>query len=139
MLINISYSDKRIEKKINSMVGSPFSLTDRIKKKGVGSPRFKINKSSEKINNLLVLDQNINYCNIELRPKGIIIRFRSLLETYGLIIPFYKLNIHKEKSNQYSVFYESSFIKLDVSNDNEHSFFKKIINEKLSSTPKNPF
>ncbi len=139
MLINISYSDKRIEKKINSMVGSPFSLTDRIKKKGVGSPRFKINKSSEKINNLLVLDQNINYCNIELRPKGIIIRFRSLLETYGLIIPFYKLNIHKEKSNQYSVFYESSFIKLDVSNDIEHSFFKKLIAEKVSSTPKNPF
>ena len=139
MLINISYSDKLIEKKINSMVGSPFSLTDRIKKKGVGSPRFKINKSSKKINNLLVLDQNINYCNIELRPKGIIIRFRSLLETYGLIIPFYKLNIHKEKSNQYSVFYESSFIKLDVSNDIEHSFFKKLITEKVSSTPKNPF
>ena len=139
MLINISYTDKLIEKKINSIVGPPYSLTDRIKKNGVGSPRFKINKSSEKINNLLVLDQNINYCNIELRPKGIIIRFRSLLETYGLIIPFYKLNIHKEKSNQYSVFYESSFIKLDVSNDIEHSFFKKLITEKVSSTPKNPF
>lgn len=139
MLINISYSDKLIEKKINSIVGSPYSLTDRMKKKGVGSPRFKINKSSEKINNLLVLDQNINYCNIELRPKGIIIRFRSLLETYGLIIPFYKLNIHKEKSNQYSIFYESSFIKLDVSNDIEHSFFKKLITEKALSNPKNPF
>ncbi|MBC90743.1 MAG: hypothetical protein CMC67_01085 [Flavobacteriaceae bacterium] len=139
MMINISYRDEVIEKKINSIVGSPYSLTDRIKKNGVGSPRFKINKSSEKINNLLVLDKNINYCNIELRPKGIIIRFRSLLETYGLIIPFHKLNIHKEKSNQYSVFFDSSFVKLHVNKDGEYSFFRKLIAEKASSTPKNPF
>lgn len=139
MLINISYHDKLIEKKINSIIGSPYSLIDRIKKNGIGSPRFKINKSSNNINNLLVLDKNINYCNIELRPKGIIVRFRSLLETYGLIIPFYKLNIHKEKSYQYSIFYESSFIKLDVRKDKEYSFFKKMMDEKASSSLRNPF
>lgn len=139
MLINISYHDKLIEKKINSIIGPPYSLTDRIKKNGIGSPRLTINKSSDNINNLLVLDKNINYCNIELRPKGIIVRFRSLLETYGLIVPFYKLNIHKEKSYQYSIFYESSFVKLDVRKDREYSFFKKMMNEKASSDPKNPF
>lgn len=139
MLINISYHDKLIEKKINSIIGPPYSLIDRIKKNGIGSPRLTINKSSDNINNLLVLDKNINYCNIELRPKGIIVRFRSLLETYGLIVPFYKLNIHKEKSYQYSIFYESSFVKLDVREDREYSFFKKMMNEKASSDPKNPF
>lgn len=139
MIINISYHDKLIEKKINSIIGPPYSLTDRIKKNGIGSPRLTINKSSDNINNLLVLDKNINYCNIELRPKGIIVRFRSLLETYGLIVPFYKLNIHKEKSYQYSIFYESSFVKLDVRKDREYSFFKKMMNEKASSDPKNPF
>ena len=139
MLINISYHDKLIEKKINSIIGPPYSLIDRIKKNGIGSPRLTINKSSDNINNLLVLDKNINYCNIELRPKGIIVRFRSLLETYGLIVPFYKLNIHKEKSYQYSIFYESSFVKLDVRKDIEYSFFKKMMNEKASSDPKNPF
>ncbi|OUV49319.1 MAG: hypothetical protein CBC76_04885 [Flavobacteriaceae bacterium TMED116] len=139
MLINISYNDKPIEKKIDSIIGSPYSLMDRIKKNGIGSPRFKINKSSDNINNLLVLDKNINYCNIELRPKGIIVRFRSLLETYGLIIPFYKLNIHKEKSYQYSIFYESSFIKLDVRKDKEYLFFKKMMDEKASSSLRNPF
>jgi len=139
MLINISYNDKPIEKKIDSIIGSPYSLIDRIKKNGIGSPRFKINKSSDNINNLLVLDKNINYCNIELRPKGIIVRFRSLLETYGLIIPYYKLNIHKEKSYQYSIFYESSFIKLDVRKDKEYLFFKKMMDEKASSSLRNPF
>ncbi len=139
MIINISYHDKLIEKKINSIIGPPYSLIDRIKKNGIGSPRLTINKSSDNINNLLVLDKNINYCNIELRPKGIIVRFRSLLETYGLIVPFYKLNIHKEKSYQYSIFYESSFVKLDVRKDREYSFFKKMMNEKASSDPKNPF
>ena len=87
----------------------------------------------------MILDNNRNTCNIELRPNGIILRFRSLLETYGLIIPFYKLNIHKEKSYQYSIFYESSFIKLDVRKDKEYLFFKKMMDEKASSSLRNPF
>ncbi|MBL30787.1 MAG: hypothetical protein CMC81_06085 [Flavobacteriaceae bacterium] len=139
MLINISYNNKVIDRKINSLVGTPYSLADRLKKKGVGSPRLRINKSSEKINNLLILDKNVNYCNIELRPKGIIVRFRSILETYGLIIPFFKLNIHKETSNQYSIFSENNYLKINVLKNDEYSFFKKLLDEKVSSTPKNPF
>ena len=68
-----------------------------------------INSASIDIHNLLILDQNINTCNIELRPKGIIVRFRSLLETYGLIIPYYKLKIYKGKSQEYSILFRPLF------------------------------
>ena len=130
MLINISYNDPSIKNKINSAIGSTFSLKDRWIKKGIGSPRLMIEETSINIHNLLILDQNLNFCNIELRPKGIIVRFRSLLETYGLIIPYYKLKIYKGKSYQYSIYNDSSFIKVEANKKEIHSFFKKIIKEK---------
>ena len=78
---------------INNYVGKPYTIFQRLRIGGIGSSKLIINKADSKISNLLNLDNNINKCNIEIRPKGIIIRFRSLLETYGLIIPFFKLKL----------------------------------------------
>ena len=139
MIKNLSYNSKKIKTLLLELVGRPLSLIERFKLRGIGSNKLVITDASNEIVELLRLDNNINYCNIEIRKNGIIIRFRSLLETYGLIIPFHKLNIHKEKSNQYSVFFDSSFVKLHVNKDGEYSFFRKLIAEKASSTPKNPF
>ena len=83
MLLNVSYNDPNQEQTITNLVGKPFSLRDRIKFSGVGSPKLHIVSSSPKIANLLLLDNNLDVCNIEIRPKGIILRFRSLLETYA--------------------------------------------------------
>tara|TARA_B100001175_G_C19490636_1_gene632402 strand:+ start:575 stop:982 length:408 start_codon:yes stop_codon:yes gene_type:complete len=132
MLLNLSYNDQSLKEKINLSVGSPFSLLERLKKKGVGSPRLIISESSINIHNLLILDKNINFCNIEMRPKGIIIRFRSLLETYGLVVPFYKLKLYKGKANQYSIYNDSTFIKIEVKKIDDHAFFKKLSIEKNS-------
>jgi hypothetical protein len=85
----------------------------------------------------LILDQNINTCNIELRPKGIILRFRSLLETYGLVIPYYKLKIYKGKSQEYSVYLDQYFVKIRADSSGIHKFFKKINNQKVLNTPLN--
>ena len=132
MLLNLSYNDQSLKEKINLSVGSPFSLLERLKKKGVGSPRLIISESSINIHNLLILDKNINFCNIEIRPKGIIIRFRSLLKTYGLVVPFYKLKLYKGKANQYSIYNDSTFIKIEVKKIDDHAFFKKLSTEKNS-------
>ena len=72
------------------------------------------------------LDNNINYCNIEIRERGIIIRFRSLLETYGLIIPYHKLVIYKGESKMYSFYNDNNFIKIIAENRTTHLFIKKI-------------
>tara|TARA_Y100000992_G_scaffold138558_1_gene91817 strand:+ start:166 stop:579 length:414 start_codon:yes stop_codon:yes gene_type:complete len=126
MLLNVSYKDPKQEQTITDLVGKPFSLRERIKFSGVGSPKLQIVSSSPKISNLLLLDNNLDMCNIEIRPKGIIVRFRSLLETYAMVIPFYKLSVFKGKSASYSVHADEH--KIEVRSDKHTSkFFSKIM------------
>jgi len=133
MLKNISYNNSKIFDQINDYVGKPYTIFQRIRIGGIGSSKLITNKADSKISNLLNLDNNINKCNIEIRPKGIIIRFRSLLETYGLIVPFYKLKLFKGKANEYSIYNDNYFIKIEVNKKNEHDFFKKITKMKVSN------
>ncbi|MGY8946074.1 MAG: hypothetical protein ACKVJS_03350 [Flavobacteriales bacterium] len=133
MLRNISYNDSKISKEIEMLVGKQFTILERIKMKGIGSSNLLIQFSNEKIENLLNLDKNLNKCNTGIRPKGLIIRFKVLLETYALIIPFYKLKIFKGKSNQYSLYKDEYVIKLKVKGLDDHDFFKKISKFRISN------
>ncbi|MDA7694415.1 hypothetical protein N9I15_04855 [Flavobacteriaceae bacterium] len=135
MLLNISYRDPKQKKQIDDSVGKPFSLQKRWKLGGIGSQKLIINSASVDIYNLLILDHNINSCNIELRPNGIIVRFRSLLETYGLIIPYYKLKIYKGKAQEYSIYKDHYFIKIIADSDATHQFFNKINGQKIENLP----
>ncbi|MGB1634206.1 MAG: hypothetical protein ACPIAA_00035 [Flavobacteriaceae bacterium] len=135
MLVNISYNDPELKLRIESAVGKPFSIKKRWDLGGIGSPKLFISSCSIDIRNLLILDQNINQCNIELRPQGIIIRFRSLLETYGLVIPYYKLKVYKGKAEEYSLYKDHSFIKVKANSKVIHDFFKKIRAQKALNTP----
>jgi len=135
MLYNISYNDPKQKKEIEAAVGKPFSLQMRWKMGGIGSEKLIISTTSIDIYNLLVLDHNINTCNIELRPKGIIVRFRSLLETYGLIIPYYKLKLYKGKAKEYSIYMDHHYIKVVADRKGVHDFFAKISTQKTSQLP----
>ena len=95
MLVNVSYNNRDLTKKIDKEVGKPFTLKERWAMNGIGSPKLFITETSMEIGNLLLLDNNLKCCNVEMRPKGIIVRFRSLLDTYALVIPYYKLTIYK--------------------------------------------
>ena len=108
---NVSYNNKDIITEINKVVGKSYSWIERLKLGGIGSPRFVIDHSSESIKELLNKDNYINYCNIELRPGGIIIAFRSLLETYAWIIPYCKLSIYNSE-NTCSIYSDKDFVKL---------------------------
>lgn len=125
MLCNVSYNDPKLEKTIVELVGKPFGLKERLTMSGIGSPKMIIRQASVEIQNLLELDHNQNSCNVELRPMGIIVRFRSLLETYALVIPFYKLNIFKGKATHYSLFGDAHKIEVE-SNEKVRKFFSKM-------------
>ena len=137
MLVNISYKDPKQKKEIDDLVGKPFSLQNRWKMRGIGSGKLVISSSSIEIHNLLILDNNINTCSIEIRPMGIIVRFRSLLETYGLIIPYFKLKLYKGKSRVYSIYKDQYHIKVEAEKPSIHDFFKKISYQKVLNTPQN--
>ena len=135
MLVNVSYNNKEITRKIDEIVGKPFTLKERWAMKGIGSPKLFITETSSEINNLLILDNNTNSCNIELRPKGIIVRFRSLLETFALVIPYYKLSIYKGDFAKYSIFKDHYFIKVKSDTKAIQKFFKKILDYKADNAP----
>ena len=127
MIKNLSYNSKKINAVLLELVGRPFSFIERLKLGGIGSNKLVIADASKEIVELLRLDNNVNYCNIEIRKNGLIIRFRSLLETYGLIIPYYKLIIYKGESNIYSLYKDTSYIKFFADNKSTSLFMKKII------------
>ncbi len=135
MLLNVSYNDKKITQKIDEAVGKPFSLKERWAMGGIGSPKLHITEVSMEIHNLLILDNNLNTCNIEMRPKGIIVRFRSLLETYGLVIPYYKLSVYKGEMAVYSIYRDHYFIKVKSDTKAVQKYFKKLMDYKADNTP----
>ena len=135
MLVNVSYSNKELDKKIRESVGKPFTLKERWKLGGIGSPKLSITSCSVEIGNLLNLDNNLNTCNIELRPKGIILRFRSLLETYALVIPYYKLSLYKGDARVYSIYKDNYFIKVKSDTKAIKQFFKKMMDYKADNSP----
>lgn len=131
MLVNVSYNKPELKRKINMLVGEPFTLSERFKLNGIGSGKININSACLAIHNLLILDNNQNCCNIELRPKGILVGFRSLLESYALVIPYYKLVLYKGKSQEYSIYMDHYFLKLKADRDKTHKFIKKVMQQKV--------
>ncbi|WP_297796340.1 hypothetical protein [uncultured Eudoraea sp.] len=135
MLINVSYNNKEITRQMEAEVGKPFTLKERWGMNGIGSPKLFITETSTQIRNLLLLDNNLNTCNVEMRPKGIIVRFRSLLETYALVIPYYKLSIYKGDIGIYSIYRDNYFIKVKSDTKAIQKFFKKILDYKADNLP----
>ena len=135
MLLNVSYTNSEITRKVDSEVGKPFKLKERWAMGGIGSPKLFITETSIEIRNLLILDNNIDCCNIEMRPKGIIVRFRSLLETFALVIPFYKLVLYKGDFAIYSIYRDNHFIKVKSDTKAIQKFFRKILDYKVEHTP----
>lgn len=135
MLVNVSYNNRELTKKIDNEVGKPFTLKERWAMNGIGSPKLFITETSMEIRNLLLLDNNLKCCNVEMRPKGIIVRFRSLLETYALVIPYYKLSIYKGDLAIYSIFRDHYFIKVKSDTKAIQKFFKKMLNFKADNLP----
>ena len=135
MLLNVSYSDKKIIQKIDAELGKPFTLKERFKMGGIGSPKLEITEASSEIRNLLILDNNADCCNIEMRPNGIIVGFRSLLESYALVIPYYKLTLYKGDMAVYSIYRDHHFIKVKSDTKAVQRFFKKLLGYKADNTP----
>ena len=135
MLLNLSYKNLEITKKVDDQVGKPFTLRERWDMNGIGSPKLYITETSLEIRNLLLLDKNVDSCNIELRPKGIIVRFRSLLETFALVIPYYKLAVYKGDLAHYAIYRDHHFIKVRSDTKAIQKFFKKMLDLKTDNTP----
>ncbi|MGB3343390.1 MAG: hypothetical protein WBA61_05730 [Aequorivita sp.] len=137
MLLSVSFSDAEITRKINAELGKPYSLYERIKMWGNGSPKLILKEASEAISDLMNRDNNRNVCNIELRPKGIIVGFRSKLDSYALIIPYDKL-VLSTTNDGYLIRKDEYFVEISIhpKDYSIHRFMKKLFKAKLLYEPK---
>ena len=132
MLFNTSYTNKEYTKESANMVGKAYTYFEKIKMGGIGSSRFMIAELSAKLQPKNMQSVAINYANIELRPKGIIIHFTNRLDRYSWIIPYYRLVIYSTQT--FSIHSNGSYIqfKKNKNYQNNKKFIHKMTDFKNS-------
>lgn len=134
MILNTTYTNKENEATINNLVGSPYTFLKKLQMKGIGSGRMIIDKVSPKLERALLNGPDINYANIELRPKGILVRITRRLDNFTWIIPYYQLYTYM--TNGLSIHGQGEF--LHFRNDrfykSNKSFIKKMLDLKVIFT-----
>lgn len=134
-IFRVSHNDPEVKRQIEAMVGKPYTLRNRLRLGGIGSPRLVIHSCSQAVYHLLILDNSVNYCNIELRPSGILLGFRSRLESYVLAVPYFRLAVYKGEADIYSVHDSPHFVKVEARDKAVHQFFRKLMDQKLAVSP----
>ncbi len=131
MLLNTTHKNDEHELIMRELVGKAFSIRKKLKLRGVGSGRMVIDEASPKLERTLLNGPDLNYANIELRPKGILVRITRRLDNFTWIIPYYQLHIYKTEGlsvhgqGQFLHFRENQMLQ------NNKPFFKKLSNLKL--------
>ena len=127
MIYNRTLFDKDEAKEINTILGDSFSFFQILKLRGIGSSRFVIDSVSEKLSQTMNKVSDVNYCSIELRPKGILVNITQQINLFSWVIPYYKLVIFN--SNTFSIHANGSYIKMvkDKNYLNNKKFITKML------------
>lgn len=131
MILNSTYYNKEHQKLLDDFVGRPYSFWDSLKRGGVGSKRMIVKSLSPNLNFILNNNSDINYANIELRKKGILIRITKGLKNFTWAIPFYQLVFYKTDFT--SIHAQGRFIQFNnsITLSENKRFFENLMNEKL--------
>jgi hypothetical protein len=109
MIVNTTYSNKTAATAIDDLIGVSYSFIEAIKRRGVGSKRMIVTNVSQGFKNIMNTISDINYANIELREKGILVHINKGLKIYSWAIPYYQL--HTYKTNGFSIYAQGNFVK----------------------------
>lgn len=131
MILNTTHNNADHKQLIADLIGSPFSLVQKLKLGGIGSKRMIVDEVSPNMKSMMNLVSDINYANIELRPKGIMIMINKGLKNFTWIIPFYQLVLYK--TNGSSIHAQGRFIHFKNSKTFKENkkFFDKMLDEKI--------
>ena len=97
MIIDSTAITPDLARKINKLVGKPFSLLARLRMGGIGSHRMCVKGYSRGFENLLQRNSNLLYSNIELRPKGIIVHISQRNHRFSWVLPYYHLAVFQSE------------------------------------------
>mgnify|MGYP001052369525 CR=1 FL=1 len=131
MVLDTTYYNKEHKTLIDEFVGESYSFWEAIKRRGVGSKRMIVDQLSPNLNYITNTTSDINYANIELRKKGILIHITKGQKNYTWAIPFYQLVFYK--TNFTSIHAQGKFIHFKNSKTfkENKSFFRSLMDEKI--------
>ena len=133
MLFNTTHNNKDTTALINEMLGISYSFIKAIKLGGVGSKRMIIEAVSPGFESLINSISDINYGNIELREKGILVHINKGLKNFSWAIPYYQL--HTYKTAGFSIHAQGNFVrfKSDKLLKENKNFIQKIAHFKIEN------
>ena len=128
MIFNTTLKNKDATATMNDLLGKPYSFVKAIKLGGVGSKRMIIDAVSPGFLKLINAVSDINYGNIELREKGIVIHINKGLKNFSWAIPYYQL--HTYKTEGFSIHAQGNFVRFKNTKllKENKNFIDKIIN-----------
>jgi hypothetical protein len=131
MILNTTHHNAEHKQIIADLIGSSFSLVQKLKLGGVGSKRMIIDDVSPNMKSMMNVVSDINYANIELRPKGILVMINQGLKNFTWIIPYYQLVIYK--TNGSSIYAQGRFVHFRNSKTFKENkkFFDKLLDQKV--------
>jgi len=91
-IFNLSYNDKERFGEVYKITGQPYDFFKSMILGGTGSPPLTIIDGPPEVMKIINQTYDRNYCNIEILSDGIIFRFKSRLENYGVPISLKNLN-----------------------------------------------
>jgi len=129
MLLKKSLDRKEKEKIIKDVCGPSFSIIHKLKQQLFGSPRYRLIQlyPDEKH----VMDSNdVIYCNLELKEKGIALYFRFMQDEYA-IVARYNQTTFQTNQNQLDLQLGNYIVQLDILSPKSHqTFIQKLIGTK---------
>jgi hypothetical protein len=133
MLFNNTLNNKDTTAQINDMLGISYSFIKAIKLGGVGSKRMIIEAVSPGFDSLINSVSDINYGNIELREKGILVHINKGLKNFSWAIPYYQL--HTYKTEGFSIHAQGNFVRFKNNKllKENKSFIQKIVDFKIEN------
>ncbi|MDA0325991.1 MAG: hypothetical protein O3C47_02300 [Bacteroidetes bacterium] len=131
MVLDTTNYNKEHKSIIDQFVGESYNLWEAIRRGGVGSKRMIVEKLSPNLGHITNTTSDINYANIELRKRGVLIHITKGLKNYTWAITFYQLVFYK--TNFTSIHAQGKFIHFKNSKmfKENKSFFKNLMNEKI--------
>tara|TARA_B100000497_G_C7594882_1_gene357609 strand:+ start:348 stop:755 length:408 start_codon:yes stop_codon:yes gene_type:complete len=133
MLLKTSIDRKEKEIEIDQRSGQSFNLLIKLKHQLFGSPRYRIINmfpdviGFEKNNDLI-------YCNIELRNKGVVLYFRFKQDEFA-ICGRYNQTVFQSSNNIFEIQIGNDRVKTEIINPKSHqkfiSKFLKLKNENM--------
>jgi hypothetical protein len=134
MIYNTTYNNKEAKEVFEVLLGKPYTFLKALKLGGVGSKRMMIEQVSPKFLSMMNNVSDINYGNIELREKGIIVHINKGLKNYSWAIPFYQLHIYNTQT--FSIHAQGNFVQFKKNNllRENKSFLDKLVDLKIENS-----